>query len=76
MKKIIEATEYNYKELINQVRENETPETLAELGYWFEHYGSSDDWNGEYWDCELGRLYPIYGSEQDGCYPIVGWEIK
>ena len=37
---------YEYKDLLAAVDENETPESLAALGEWFQLYGNMY-WNGE-----------------------------
>ena len=69
---------YEYKDLLAAVNENETPESLAALGEWFQLYGNMY-WNGERWDIDGNRgLYPIYKLVDEECedWEIIGYEIR
>lgn len=69
-------TRYDYEELRAKAIENPTFENLEALADWLRNYGTKS-WNGEFWDIDDGqRLYPIYGGEdENGCFPIVNYEI-
>lgn len=48
----------------------------AVLAACFKRY-NGEAWNGECYDCDGFSLFPIYGEEDaDGCYPIIGWEVR
>lgn len=50
---------YDYDELrAAATAPGATAEDLRELGRWFEQYGM-DYWNGECWDADGLRLFPI-----------------
>lgn len=67
---------YSYKELLDAAVNNPTDENLSALGEWFQEYGDQY-WNGECYDADGRDLYPIYGEEdEDGCFPVVGWEFR
>ena len=69
---------YEYKDILAAVDENETPESLAALGEWFQRYGDMY-WNGECWDIDGNRgLYPIYKLVDEECedWEIIGYEIR
>ena len=69
---------YEYKDLLAAVDENETPESLAALGEWFQLYGNMY-WNGSCWDIDGVRgLYPIYKLVDEECedFELVGYEIR
>ena len=69
-------TRYDYQELREKAIENPTFENLEALADWLRNY-DGNSWNGEFWDIDDGqRLYPIYGDEdENGCFPIVNYEI-
>lgn len=64
---IIKASEYNFKELVEQAsNRNSTTEERMELWYWFERYGSVYSWNGECYKIDKqSDLYPIYEETVD-----------
>ena len=66
---------YNYDELLKAVKENETEENINALAEWFEEYGR-DYWNGEYYDADGIRLFPVYKEVDDDEFQIVGWEVR
>lgn len=69
-------TRYDYQELRAKAIENPTFENLEALADWLSNY-DMNSWNGEFWDIDDGqRLYPVYGDEdENGCFPIVNYEI-
>ena len=69
-------TRYDYQELREKAINNPTFENLEALADWLRNY-DGNSWNGEFWDIDNGqRLYPIYGDEdENGCFPIVNYEI-
>ena len=67
---------YNYDELRKAAIEDPTPENLANLGEWFQDYGSSF-WNGEYFDADGYRLYPVYSDPDDsGNSDLLGYDLR
>lgn len=69
---------YDYKDLLSAVDENETPESLAALGEWFQRYGDMY-WNGECLDIDGNRgLHPIYKLVDEECeeWELTGYEIR
>ena len=66
-------TRYDYEELRAKAIENPTFENLEALADWLDYYDyNRKSWNGEFWD--IGD--PVYGDEdEDGCFPIVNYEI-
>ena len=56
---------YDYKELrAAATAPSATAEDLRELGRWFEQHGM-DYWNGECWDADGLRLYPIVKWDEE-----------
>lgn len=68
---------YDYQEIVDEIFKYRDDRFIPDLAEWFEKYGA-DFWNGEYYIIdEHRRLYPIYGDEdENGCYPITGYEIR
>lgn len=68
---------YDYQELEGKALATGKQEDIDALGAWFERYGSSF-WTGECYKVDdTHQLWPVYGSEdEDGCYPITGWELR
>lgn len=68
-------TRYDYQELREKAINNPTFENLEDLADWLSNY-DINSWNGEFWDIDGLRLYPIFGDEdENGCFPIVNYEI-
>lgn len=68
-------TRYDYQELREKAINNPTFENLEALADWLSNY-DINSWNGEFWDIDGLRLYPIFGDEdENGCFPIVNYEI-
>ena len=69
-------TRYDYQELREKAINNPTFDNLKNLADWLSNY-DMNSWNGEFWDIDDGqRLYPVYGDEdENGCFPIVNYEI-
>ena len=53
---------YEYQELKEKALSGDQ-EAINDLGQWFELYGDNY-WNGEYYNVEGSRLYPVYGNEE------------
>lgn len=45
------------------------------LGAWFEMYDMSD-WNGEYFDADGLRLFPICEEDDDENFTVIGYEFR
>lgn len=66
--------------------ENETPDNLAALGAWFERNGKlcfEENSEEYYYDASLPGepigtrpVWPVYGPEEDGYFPIVGYSFS
>ena len=69
-------TRYDYQELREKAINNPTFDNLKNLADWLSNY-DTNSWNGEFWDIDDGqRLYHVYGDEdENGCFPIVNYEI-
>lgn len=68
---------YDYKDLRAAATAPEaTAKDLRALGEWFEQYGS-DCWNGEYWDADGLRLFPVIEWDADlDQGETVGYEFR
>lgn len=67
-------SEYNYEELRAAALTSATQEDIDALGEWFSRYGHSY-WNGEYYDADGIRVYPVYKQIDDNNYELLGYEI-
>lgn len=66
---------YRYMELFNKATAaGATQADINNLGEWFEMFGMQY-WNGEYFDADEFRLYPVYLETPLGLY-IDGYEFK
>ena len=45
------------------------------MGEWFDHYGN-DYWNGEYYDADDLRIYPVYKEVEEDEYELIGYEAR
>lgn len=67
---------YSYKTLIAKCRKNASKANVNALGEWFDRYGQTY-WNGEYYSCGLGNLYPIYEEDiENEQLKVVGYELR
>lgn len=66
---------YSYKNLKTAYDTNPSQENVNALGEWFQQYGDSY-WNGEYYDADNTRIYPIYKEISDDQFDIVGYEAR
>lgn len=66
---------YSYSELLEAVKANETPDNVNALGEWFEQYGDQF-WNGEYYDADGLRLFPVYAEVSEYQFEITGYEVR
>lgn len=66
---------YSYEELLNAVKTAATEENVNALGEWFNSYGM-DYWNGEYYDADGIRIYPVYTEVDEDEYELTGYEIR
>jgi len=71
------ANRYEYEELrAIAIAPGAKPEQINALGEWFEQYGSNY-WNGEYYDADGIRVYPVYDWDNDNdCGILTGFEIR
>ena len=68
--------EYAYEDLrAAATAAGATAEDLNNLGKWFEQNGRTF-WNGEYYDADGLRLYPIYTEIAEDNFEITGYEFK
>lgn len=74
-RKEISMNRYSYSELLEAVKANETPDNVNALGEWFEQYGDQF-WNGEYYDADGLRLFPVYVEADEDQFEIVGYEVR
>ena len=74
-RKEIPMNRYSYSELLEAVKANETPDNVNALGEWFEQYGDRY-WNGEYYDADGLRLFPVYVEVSEDQFEIVGYEVR
>lgn len=74
---------YDFLDLANKAISTNAEQDIAALAEWCDRYGETL-WNGECYDVSLPdeptgtrSLRPIYGAEdEDGNFPIVGWELS
>lgn len=67
---------YEYEELrAKAIAADATPEDIENLGNWFERYGDQY-WNGEYFDADGYRLYPVYEYDEDDEAILKGYEFR
>ena len=66
---------YSYSDLLEAVKKNETAENVNALGEWFEQYGDQF-WNGEYYDADGLRLFPVYVAISEEQFEITGYEVR
>jgi hypothetical protein len=64
---------YNYAD-IKAAAVSGDQTAINALGGWFERYGTSY-WNGEYYDADQFRLFPVYEADQADV-KIIGWELR
>lgn len=74
-RKEISMNRYSYSELLEAVEANETPDNVDALGAWFEQYGDRY-WNGEYYDADGLRLFPVYVEVSEDQFEITGYEVR
>lgn len=74
-RKEISMNRYSYSELLEAVKANETPDNVDALGAWFEQYGDRY-WNGEYYDADGLRLFPVYVEVSEDQFEITGYEVR
>ena len=66
---------YSYQELKAAVVAHPTTENINELGEWFNRYGN-DYWNGEYYDADEFRVYPVYEEVEEDEWELKGYEVR
>ena len=67
---------YDYKEIVEAVRQNPSEENVNELGKWCDsNLGGEYDWNGEYWTCDEFHVYPIEEEIREGVFKHVGYSL-
>lgn len=71
------VSRYNYAELRERATAADATQIdIDSLGRWFELYGN-DDWNGECYDADGIRLYPIVDWDEDADQgEVVGYEVR
>ncbi len=74
-RKEISMNRYSYSELLEAVKANETPDNVNALGEWFEQYGDRY-WNGEYYDADGLRLFPVHVEVSEDQFEITGYEVR
>lgn len=74
-RKEISMNRYSYSELLEAVKANATPDNVDALGAWFEQYGDRY-WNGEYYDADGLRLFPVYVEVSEDQFEITGYEVR
>ena len=74
-RKEISMNRYSYSELLEAVKANATPDNVDALGAWFEQYGDRY-WNGEYYDADGLRLFPVYVEVDEDQFEITGYEVR
>lgn len=55
---------YSYAELRAAVEADANEDNVNALGEWFESYGT-EYWNGEYFDADGIKIYPIVSDDED-----------
>ena len=66
---------YSYEELKAAVIADASGANVNALGEWFSNYGN-DYWNGEYFDADDFRIYPVYNEIEKDEFELVGYEIR
>ena len=66
---------YSYEELKAAVIADASGANVNALGEWFSNYGN-DYWNGEYYDADDFRLYPVYTEVDEDELELTGYEIR
>ena len=66
---------YAYEDLKAAVIADASEENVNALGEWFSSYGN-DYWNGEYYDADDFRLYPVYTEVDGDELELTGYEIR
>ena len=66
---------YAYEDLKAAVIADASEANVNALGEWFSSYGS-DYWNGEYYDADNFRLYPVCAEVNDDEFGLTGYEIR
>ena len=70
------ANYYAYEELREKATANDaTQKDINALGEWFEAHGSMY-WNGEYYDADGLRLFPINEEVAEDEWEVVGYEFR
>ena len=62
-------------EICVAVKANATPDNVDALGEWFEQYGDRY-WNGEFFDADGLRLFPVYVEVDEDQFEITGYEVR
>ena len=66
---------YSYEELKAAVIADASESNVNALGEWFSSYGS-DYWNGEYYDADDLRVFPVLREVDEDEFEIVGYELR
>ena len=67
---------YDYRELrAAALASDATQSDIDALGEWFHQYGQRY-WNGEYFDANGLRVYPVYQEMEPDEYELTGYEMK
>ena len=74
-RKEILMNRYSYSELLEAVKAKATPDNVNALGAWFEQYGDQF-WNGEYYDADGLRLFPVYVEVSEDQFEITAYEVR
>ena len=67
---------YNYQEIrAAATAPNAAQADIDALGEWFQANGQQY-WNGEYFDADGLRVYPVYRETEPDEYELTGYEIR
>lgn len=67
---------YSYKELLAAATGKSATQTdIDTLGAWFSEFGS-EYWNGEYYDADGERLFPVYRESEEDQFEVIGYEFR
>jgi hypothetical protein len=66
---------YDYQELREKLNGKHTQDDVNALGEWLSQYGD-DSWNGEYYDADGLKIFPVYNQISEDEFDLVGYEIK
>lgn len=70
------ANYYAYEELkAKAISPVAKQEDINALGEWFEAHGSMY-WNGEYYDADGLRLFPIHEEVAEDEFEVIGYEFR